>query len=468
MRQLPPILAAGVLVLIPSYSSRAQDSVERRPPRALLAFREARRQIVSGRIGWNVSLPDSARTMRFVSRYAANGDLIFENRGDEDGWVWFDQSGRGLSRYPHLYLTTPEGVWEYRETTPHATVWPPGSPELSRKPDIKDARAIGIFSTSESIERPLASRGAWESTSDPVVSYEERREGDAVIVRGEHRSGSITEWTLAPDKGWNAVRIESEGSNGTCTSVENELRKFGDVWLPEEAVYRRNGLVEAIVKVEDASLNRPEDPREFTPNDIGLEPGIHVASQTAPLGSRIQIWNGEEISEADRYHREVKEGLRMPGKVFREINEKGYFDSPYQTAEEKRLSRLDAAKQVAHEELRSYQTMWREYVESFIKRYNLNDDQQQKARAVLAECEQRAEPIAKKAESRWNEIRLQLEEAVRGGENEKAKRLRDERDKLNEPIRNIFTTRLAPALETLPTRAQRKAAAAAGKAAEPD
>jgi hypothetical protein len=455
------VLLLALFVVPPSG---AQDPAERQPPKALLAFREARQQIVSGRVDWTVELPDRARTMHYVSRYAANGDLIFENRGDEDGWTRFFPGGRsGSSKFPHLYLATPEGIWLYRETSAGATLWPPGSPETSMKPELKDARAIGIFSTSESIETPLASRGAWESKSDPVMSYEQHDEGDLVIVTGQHRSGATTEWTIAPDMGWNAVRIVSESPNGKRTCVENEMCRFGDVWLPKHTVYQRDDSVEAVVSIQGARLNQSDDPRTFTPNDIGLEPGIAVSSQTARIGSRIRFWNGEEIIPAERYHREVELGLLTPGKVWRQLVDDGYLDSPYVTGQERKLGALNAAKRTMQEGVRAYQALWRSYTESFIQCYNLNDEQQQKARAILADCERRAEPIAEKLESHWSEIHKQLDGAVRNADAERTKQLRDKWKELQKPLNEIFANRLVPELEKLPTRAQKQAHAAQTK-----
>jgi len=460
MLHMNPVLSSGLLVLFVASPCWAQDDAERQPPRALLAFREARRQIVSGRVEWTAELPDRGRTMHYVSRYAGNGDVIFENRGDEDGWTCFESTGRGASKFPELYLASQGTTWKYKDTTGNATVWPPGSPKTSQRPELKDARAIGIFSTSESVDTPLASRGAWESRSDPVMSYEERREGDLVVVTGEHRSGSITEWKLAPEMGWNAVSVVSESPDGARTSVENELRQFGDVWLPRETIYRRNGAVEAIVSIASARLNQPDDPGSFTPNDIGLGVGINLSVQTDKPGTRVKMWNGEEISDADRYHREVELGLLTPGEVMRGISERGYWDSPYLAPEERRFRQLSAAKRTMQESVRSYQALWRRYVKSFIKRYELNDEQQQKARGVLAECERSAEPIAEKLERRWGEHRVKLKEAVGASDAKRAKKLRDEWRKHQEPLGNIFKERLVPALDRLPTRAQRKAAEA--------
>ena len=106
MHYTNPVFSSGLLVLFVGLPCWAQDDAGRQPPRALLAFREARRQIVSGHVEWTAELPERARTMHYVSRYAANGDLIFENRGDQDGWTALGLSGRGEAKFPELYLAS--------------------------------------------------------------------------------------------------------------------------------------------------------------------------------------------------------------------------------------------------------------------------------------------------------------------------------------------------------------------------
>lgn len=56
--------------------------------------------VTSGTIEWSVkSDADQPKTLFYVSRYARNGDTIFENRGDQDGWTSFDpQTRQGVSQ----------------------------------------------------------------------------------------------------------------------------------------------------------------------------------------------------------------------------------------------------------------------------------------------------------------------------------------------------------------------------------
>lgn len=54
-------------------------------PRALIAFEEARREILSGRIEWVRRTADEKEVMHFVARYAANGERGWEKTGRKYG-----------------------------------------------------------------------------------------------------------------------------------------------------------------------------------------------------------------------------------------------------------------------------------------------------------------------------------------------------------------------------------------------
>ncbi len=120
-------------------------------PDALRAMEEARRTVVSGRIVWSKvddqRLPE--REFTFISRYATNGDYIIEERGDQDGWVTWNQiEKKPLRRYPILRMINTDGVWMARETQPVVDLWKPQAevpPEQCNDPprteDMKDVFA---------------------------------------------------------------------------------------------------------------------------------------------------------------------------------------------------------------------------------------------------------------------------------------------------------------------------------------
>lgn len=119
---------------------------------------------------------------------------------------------------------------------------------------------------------------------------------------------------------------------------------------------------------------------------------------------------------------------------------------------------------------RQYESEWERYTREFIAKYNLNDDQTAKANATLKDCQEQAARVMQSKEPQIEQIEKQLGE-LKSPENkdkDKATKLADlekQKSKLLEPIGDIFEKKLKPRLETLPTRAQRKAAETAAKPA---
>lgn len=101
---------------------------------------------------------------------------------------------------------------------------------------------------------------------------------------------------------------------------------------------------------------------------------------------------------------------------------------------------------------------WTIYTERFIKRYQLNDEQKQKAFTILRhQQEARDRYLHRKAEEMAGVTKLLTE-----AETEEARAASLEAyNRLNAPVDRIFQ-QLKDRLDTLPTRAQRKAAAEAG------
>ncbi len=120
---------------------------------------------------------------------------------------------------------------------------------------------------------------------------------------------------------------------------------------------------------------------------------------------------------------------------------------------------------------KNYESEWDQYVKQFIARYKLNDEQSQKANAILADCKQQAARVmnAKKAEIDRIDARLvSLQGSKDAGKSSEVANLTQQRQKLLDPLKRIFDTQLKPRVERLPTRAQREAAEAApSKSAAP-
>lgn len=115
---------------------------------------------------------------------------------------------------------------------------------------------------------------------------------------------------------------------------------------------------------------------------------------------------------------------------------------------------------------KGYESKWDKYVKDFIAKYQLNDEQTQKANAVLADCKAQAAKRLSGHKSQFDMIDKQLESLKKSKDKSKSKTmaaLNKQRNKLMEPLDQIFEKQLKPRLEKLPTRAQRRAAEAAAK-----
>jgi len=139
-----------------------------------------------------------------------------------------------------------------------------------------------------------------------------------------------------------------------------------------------------------------------------------------------------------------------------------------------RSSKADTTKAASDED---FESKWEAYVREFIKKYRLNDEQTQRALAILKDCQEKGQRYIKARKAELEK----LDRLVAGMKDSKDKRKLDQiakintqRAKLLEPLNQIFERQLKPRLEKLPTSAQRRAAAAepkkpgqSGKTSEP-
>jgi len=455
------------------------------PPAPLKAFEEARKSLVSGRVEWAV-LPagDPERALSFVNRYAANGDLIHEVRGDKDGWTVFNTvTGEGVHRFPQLYLVNSAGVWHHQETGLGCALWrrePQGSSPYDG--EIRDVRAIGVYPTSSSLEYVRGLGSMWGPPGESVAAWSETEDAGLYIVEGRLASGPKMTWYIDAERGWNAERVEYDTDYGHWEAISS-LREYGGVWFPEETSYYQDGKLTETIVVRSASFNRPDDPRRFTPADLGVEPGTQIAVQNDPsyiydpavhkdikkYVDALPTWNGEETVAFGKWIEDVRAGRRDWGPRFKRAMERGFNESPYETPEQVAERKLALREMRLRYVLRRHVEMWERYVRQFIDRYRLDDEQQQKAWAVFLECRRRADAIIDRHRDRLTELVSESLAAREAGEREKAEKLAREAEELRAPVDRIFEEELKPRLDRIPTREQRRQAEAdtGAPAAEP-
>jgi hypothetical protein len=142
---------------------------------------------------------------------------------------------------------------------------------------------------------------------------------------------------------------------------------------------------------------------------------------------------------------------------------------PVRKANEPRDTRRDRARPTrpaGKSAGKEFESQWEKYVREFIEKYKLNDEQSQKAYAVLEDCEAQANRYVQGRKGQIEQYDKQIEELKSSKDKEKSKKiaeLTEKRNQLMSPIDRVFEKQLKPRLEKLPTRAQRRAAEAAAK-----
>jgi hypothetical protein len=104
--------------------------------------------------------------------------------------------------------------------------------------------------------------------------------------------------------------------------------------------------------------------------------------------------------------------------------------------------------------------MWEEYTAYFIKKYDLNREQSEKAWRICDACEKQAADFVARQRTELEGAELKLRRAA-GGQDVPERDLSAARDllaNLTKRLDDIYERQLKPRLEFLPTRAQRAAA----------
>lgn len=104
----------------------------------------------------------------------------------------------------------------------------------------------------------------------------------------------------------------------------------------------------------------------------------------------------------------------------------------------------------------NFASEWERYVQEFIRKYALDDGQQQAAMKILRDCQDQANRYYQARKTQIEEAGTAAANPAKPGEKTAANKL--DQAKLLEPISRIFEKQLKPRLEKIPTRAQRQAA----------
>lgn len=466
---------AAVLVLAISSRVNAQGPGQKDGdrPKAMEMMEQARAAMISGTVEWIVTDSERTpgRTIRYINRYAANGDRVTEHRGDQDGWVgWNPQENKPVNKFPKLFLQNGKGVFQTTETGPTVTWWLPKAelPDGEYQPppdafDWMDIRSIGMvheLSTnsaqgSESLWAPPSFR--IDERTPPEIEWSESRQTGKHIVSCRRSDGVEIVWTIDPERGWNAERVIATDKHASVTfEVRSDLRKYGDTWFAEKVEFLVDGKPRKAIKVIEASFNQPDDEPRFDFAWLRKEPGTNLSFCNAPNPDGIQRWDGEAIVSSKEWREAVLSGRKQSGPTFQAIKRGEPPSGPYITETEIRAWERWHPRGVSNR-----LSAWEKYVSEFIERHACDDEQTQKAAAILAQCQEQGRAYLSKKEKYFHNLQTKTQAARARGDRDEQKVLDERYAELRKPIDDIFEEQLKPRLDKLLTRAQREQASRA-------
>lgn len=438
-------------------------------PEALQRLEEYRGSVLKGRIEWSeVDYRDNAdwrrgALMYKTSKFAENAVLLVD-RGDENGVVIRDENGSADSddcRTPTYRLRNEQGTWEKMDSDMQplqpATLFEGG------RLGAPDPRSFGVTSNGYF---PDIHEAIWRDPHDAPTKwrYEESRDGDLDVVKISKGSEITTYW-IDPNRGWSPVRVRSEfEKDGRWTESRSILKQVDGVWFPEavqfyDSNHEKGKTPMSIVHIYEAEFNRPEQPRQLSLADIGVDVGTMVNVVAAGKPQRGGRWDGDNVIDVEEFtRRKLKEGplfnreistfkRRQAEKLLAELNEDINEDVV------QNLDPVMLRKSVSRDP-KQCESLWEAYTRKFIEKYKLNEEQTQKALAVLKDCQDRGKAHL---DGHRDEFAKYDELLKKTGQGENPD-LQAMRDKLVKPLDDIFEQRLVPRLDKIPTRAQRKVA----------
>lgn len=468
---LIPIINLVTLLTTSVAASNNLDS-----PPDLRKMEETRLALETGRIEWKRTQYRSnheARTTYHSSRFAVD-DVYNTNRGDMEGVIVRDEQG-GFSRpedlRPRQSLLKGGEIFYYDQGDTDAESFPARDGGIAGTVDM---RSLGLSSR---LERQPVTEALWGSLAMSfAVQYEISSDGPYKLIVAKSDTGT-KKWWLDPNRDGIPIRVAWFDKQGVLRSeCRSEYNQYDGIWFPSrveffESRFRDGREPAEIVEIVSAEFNQSEHPRSFTLSDLGVEPGVRITRNARPGQPLEEVhWDGKQIISHDEFMSRLRSGELKEGPNFeREIARiKAVYEEYQRTGEVVgggEISPDSAHRRAPRAVAGPGQTVseWEAYVRSFIARYQLHSDQEQKALDILRSCQDRATKYAATKTAEFERVvrnrngakQLPIEkrsEIVNAADQELAM--------LMQPITEIFESDLRPRLERIPTRVQRNAAEA--------
>ena len=451
----------------------AAPSLAQERPQALQKLETYRAALQTGQIEWSdVKYRENTGLLRGVPHYMttrfANDDLVSIDRGDKDGVTVRDETGapgRFAGTAPLCRFQAEDGVWQRADADLR-----PAYLFLGRT-GVSDLRSLGAasYANTTDIHEVL-----WRDRHPNPAAwrYEESRDGDLYVVRVQKADSTTTYW-LDPQRAWSPVRVRDEyHKHGSWAESRSSLKETDGLWFPEVVEFFSSKFKDGrepvqVVRVYGATFNRPEHPQRLSLADIGVDVGSYVIVHEYGEQPRTGRWDGQQVVNVNQLaDQRIEEGPIFKRQAARYHARYAQGDGVQTTTDPALAGDPAALRRAVAEQPNQCESLWEAYTRNFIARYDLNEDQTQKALTILHDCQERGRAYLAKQETKITELdeRSAKLREVTGPEAEAQRAaLQSDREKLVKPLDDIFEKHLKPRLDRLPTRKQRAAGGAPEK-----
>ncbi|MBW7904435.1 MAG: hypothetical protein LC135_12120 [Phycisphaerae bacterium] len=421
---------------------------------------------------------EPSRSRCIVNR---NNEVASFGFGTISGVTGSLEDGTRLYGLEEARLASPQGEWSryQRSITGDLIVR-----DVSKsRTAVSDVRSIGMLPNGMcQLFTPIGLLEELERFMDsgPVEFKEVSRDGRPIVeaLFPERRRRIV--WHFDANDAGLITRVEDWSGDTLTSAAQVDYRVFNGSALPVKVAYLDGAeRVRRVSEVEYRDVNSPDIPESLTPSHIGFLVGSVVSVRTGTSREDL-VWAGDRLVTRAEFADLKQRGLieddpqlvawlaraRARGPVDVQAEGKGTAERFGKPATDPlivptpdaswrhRITPLLNAPDEADE--------WTRYVEQFISRYRLDDDQAARCRLFLQQARERRRQYLVSRRERLEALRQRTYRTA--GD---ARLGREELSLLLRPLDDLFGE-LKARLERVPTRKQREAVEQSGVAERPN
>jgi hypothetical protein len=427
-------------------------------PPALRKAIDARMRIERAQVDWARSKPlrHPEAEPNYIRSFLAGKDVAQIVVGTPSGVTGYERRDKDgpitpVFGKPLTKLRNSEGFWDYNLYAHDGALWRTGAEPPAG--EIIHMESSGLMPLPE-ISSPPA---------DAVTKLIQKRCGAAVfreevspegVYRVEAKSAERDArlvWHIDPRLAWNCTRVEF-WSEGTLSGVAaTEYESIGNVLVPVATAYfNSEGDVFVLDKVDRAEVNSPNLPAALMPEHIGIESGIEIFVRgERERDTLVYAGNGQLYPRAEFLDKLKRKEIELGPKA------KALWAGqpvPFSIPDATVVGGPVPAETPSRAPSSRPMDEWERYTRDFIREFDLNDEQQQKATLTLRSCQLERDHYLR---GRKRELDTLGQHRTQATDDSARTAIDAKMVKLNERVQHIFEQKLKPKLEELPTRAQR-------------